>query len=85
LPSERSFFAPTVLADVAHDSDTARKEIFGPVVAVLGVLAHERLGLGINALAHIARTSIIASACPDDRRAAALNRLDTWTAAHGPA
>jgi adenosine deaminase len=46
-------------------------------------LAHERLGLGINALARIARTSIIASSCPDDRRAAALSRLDKWTAAHG--
>jgi adenosine deaminase len=45
-------------------------------------LAHERLGLDLNALARIARTSIIAGSCPDARQAAALNRLDTWTVAH---
>ena len=48
-------------------------------------LAHERLELGIDALARIARTSIIASSCPDDHRAAALSRLDKWTAVHDPA
>jgi len=29
--------APTVLTDVAHDSDVARNEVFGPVVAVIDV------------------------------------------------
>ena len=28
---------PTVLTDVAHDFDVARNEVFGPVVAVIGV------------------------------------------------
>lgn len=32
-----SFFAPTVLTDVAHDSYVARNEVFGPVVAVMQV------------------------------------------------
>jgi aldehyde dehydrogenase (NAD+) len=29
------FLAPTVLADVAHDSEIAREEVFGPVLSVL--------------------------------------------------
>ncbi len=31
------FFGPTVLTDVSHDSDLARNEVFGPVVAVMAV------------------------------------------------
>jgi aldehyde dehydrogenase (NAD+) len=36
-----SFFAPTVLTDVAQDSDVARNEVFGPVVAVMRVGDYE--------------------------------------------
>ncbi|QFY12514.1 aldehyde dehydrogenase family protein [Nonomuraea phyllanthi] len=32
---------PTVLADVAHESGVAKEEIFGPVVAVIGVDSYE--------------------------------------------
>jgi aldehyde dehydrogenase (NAD+) len=31
------FFTPTVLTDVDHDSHIARHEVFGPVIAVMGV------------------------------------------------
>jgi aldehyde dehydrogenase (NAD+) len=35
--ADGSFFRPTVLADVAHESDLARNEVFGPVVAAMKV------------------------------------------------
>ena len=35
------FFAPTVFTDVDHGSDLVRDEVFGPVVAVLGVDDYE--------------------------------------------
>jgi aldehyde dehydrogenase (NAD+) len=38
---EGAFFSPTVLTDVAHDSYLARNEVFGPVVAVMGVEDYE--------------------------------------------
>ncbi|MFP5347325.1 MAG: aldehyde dehydrogenase family protein, partial [Actinomycetes bacterium] len=36
-----SYFPPTVLADVAHDSYVARNEVFGPVIAVMGVADYD--------------------------------------------
>ncbi|GAB2680747.1 aldehyde dehydrogenase family protein [Thalassiella azotivora] len=36
-----AFFAPTVLTDVAHDSYVATHEVFGPVVAVMGVADYD--------------------------------------------
>lgn len=36
-----SFFTPTVLADVSHDSNVARNEVFGPVIAVMQVADYE--------------------------------------------
>ena len=36
-----SLFGPTVLTDVAHDSDVARNEVFGPVIAVMGVTDYD--------------------------------------------
>jgi aldehyde dehydrogenase (NAD+) len=38
---EGSFFGPTVLSDVSHDSDVARNEVFGPVIAVMGVADYD--------------------------------------------
>lgn len=35
------FFGPTVLTDLAHDSEVARHEVFGPVIAVMGVADYE--------------------------------------------
>lgn len=36
-----AFFGPTVLSGVAHDSDVARHEVFGPVVAVMDVADYD--------------------------------------------
>jgi aldehyde dehydrogenase (NAD+) len=38
---DQLYLRPTVLTDLAHDSDVVRNEIFGPVVAVLGVDDYE--------------------------------------------
>ncbi|MFJ2029603.1 aldehyde dehydrogenase family protein [Streptosporangium sp. NPDC087985] len=61
-----SFFAPTVLADVAHDSDVARKEVFGPVVAVLGVADYDEGLARINDSEY----GLTAGICTTDLRAA---------------
>ena len=39
--ADGSYFAATVLTDVAHDSDVGRSEVFGPVVAVMRVGDYE--------------------------------------------
>lgn len=39
--TDGAFFAPTVLTGVAHDSHVARHEVFGPVVAVMGVADYD--------------------------------------------
>jgi alpha-ketoglutaric semialdehyde dehydrogenase len=38
---EGAFFSPTVLADVSHESDVARNEVFGPVIAVMQVSEYD--------------------------------------------
>ncbi|MGZ4628310.1 aldehyde dehydrogenase family protein [Oryzihumus sp.] len=38
---EGQLFAPTVLTGVAHDADVVRKEVFGPVVAVIEVADYD--------------------------------------------
>jgi aldehyde dehydrogenase (NAD+) len=43
-----SLFAPTVLTDVSHDSDVARNEVFGPVVAVLQVADYDEGLIRVN-------------------------------------
>jgi aldehyde dehydrogenase (NAD+) len=55
-----------VLTDVAHDSDVARKEVFGPVVAVLGVADYD------EGLARISDSEygLTAGICTTDLRAA---------------
>lgn len=61
-----SFFAPTVLADVAHDSEVARKEVFGPVIAVLEVTDYEEGLAKINDSDY----GLTAGICTTDLRAA---------------
>ncbi len=60
------FFAPTVLAGVAHDSDVARNEVFGPVIAVMQVADYEE-GL---ARVNDSRYGLTAGICTTNLRAA---------------
>ena len=42
------FFGPTVLTDVSHDSDVARNEVFGPVLAVMQVADYDEGLVRVN-------------------------------------
>lgn len=60
------FFGPTVLTDVSHDSDVARNEVFGPVIAVMQVSDYEE-GL---ARVNDSRYGLTAGICTTNLRAA---------------
>lgn len=59
VEAEGLLLAPTVLSDVAHESDVARAEIFGPVLAVLEAEGYEE-GL---ALVNDSRFGLAAGIC----------------------
>lgn len=61
-----SFFAPTVLTDVSHDSDVARNEVFGPVIAVMDVADYDEGLSRINDSPY----GLTAGICTNDLRAA---------------
>jgi acyl-CoA reductase-like NAD-dependent aldehyde dehydrogenase len=54
-------FSPTVLTDIAHDDAAVREEIFGPVVAALGVADYESGLAAIND----SRYGLTAGICTD--------------------
>jgi alpha-ketoglutaric semialdehyde dehydrogenase len=45
---DTSFFGPTILTGVSHESEVARKEVFGPVIAVMGVADYDEGVARIN-------------------------------------